>query len=453
MNVVHLGRSTSLLLCLAATSLSLADELPKDVVGSVRLFDADKEAIRKQAAVKIEFLAAKIESIREQAAADIDARRAKLLEELRVLENKHVRAGQLHEAQAIRDHIRQLQAEAEDAQPRPTATPTKKGFAAYLDQDGKRLAVWTRNGTLRFFDMKDEEFQGRQFRHRVDVFQLDLPGARLFAVGFTPDGKSLAVVEGTRGEIYLWDFLVERKAPPIMLRGVELEDGQLREANRDKYLCFAVSPDGRLLAGGLARSEKSKRRLQLWEATPGKALQECKRLLELAPQDAGVCWVAFTPDGNRLVSGSDDGTFCSWNVASGEEERRFQGARLVSDKHLPIALAQDGHTLAQALPDHSIQLWDVASGEKLHRLRGHSAEIRALSFFQADGKGLCSASDDGEMYYWDKARGHKTGLRECTDPETIVTSGNGRITVWNANDHHISHADSELGYSTGSDLR
>jgi choice-of-anchor C domain-containing protein len=56
------------------------------------------------------------------------------------------------------------------------------------------------------------------------------------------------------------------------------------------------------------------------------------------------------------------------------------------------------------------------------------------------------------MINWDRASGRKTGVREVTDPETIVTSANGRITAWNANDHHISFGDNEAGYSTGSDL-
>jgi WD40 repeat protein len=448
MNLHHLQTSMSLVLWMATTSLILADDLPDDAVDRVRSFEADKEAIRKQAALKIKFLEAKIESTREQAAVDINARRDKLLEELRALEDEHRKAGQFDDALAIRDHIRQLQAAAEGL----TASPAKRGLAAYLDHDGRRLAVWTGNGTLRFFELQDRDFRGRQFRTREEVLQLELPGAHLFAVGFSPDGESSAVVQGTRGEIYVWDFLAERKAPPIMLRGVGLEDGQLREANRGKYLCFAVSPDGKLLAGGVARLDKSNGKIQLWEATPGRALQECKRLKEAAPQDAGVCWLAFTPDGDRLVSGNDDGEFCLWNLASGEKENSFQGAPLVSDKHLPVALAQDGRTLAQAMPDHSIQLWDVISGQELHCLRGHTAEIRALSFCQADGKRLSSASNDGQMYYWDKASGGKNGVRECTDPETIVTSGNGKITVWNGNDHNISYEDHELGYSTGSDL-
>jgi choice-of-anchor C domain-containing protein len=421
-------------LLLASQTRIPGSQLPRDADKRIQEFEAEAAASQKKADAEIQVL------------------RGRLLAALQSLQDASSKAGKLDEALAIRGRIRQLTEATEYNQTTPRAATTKKGFAAFLDHEGRRLAVWTRDGALRFFNLVDVQQGGRQFRHRVDVLQLELPGARLFTCAFVPEGKSLAVVAGTRGEIYLWDFLAEGKAPPDTLRRAEQEEKGASEAGKNKYLCFAVSPDGKTLAGGLARSGESKRRLLLWEAARGKPLHQLRSLRQFASQEPGVCWVTFTADGKGLVSGSEDGTFCLWDVASGKEVSRFTGASLSPKRHLPIALAPDGHALAQALPNHTIQLWDVIAGKKLHLLRGHSAEIRALSYFLAEGKLLVSASKAGEMFYWDRASGHKIGQREVTDPETIVSSANGRITVWNANDHHISFGDNEARYATGSDL-
>jgi choice-of-anchor C domain-containing protein len=390
--------------------------------------------------------------IRKKADAEIRALRSKLLAELQALQDAASKAGKLDEALAIRGRIRQLAGATETTQTTPGATPTKMGFAAFIDHDGRRFAVWTRDGALRFFNLVDLQLGDREVRRRVDALQLELPGARLFTCAFVPEGKSLAVVADMKGEIYLWDFLAEGKAPPIRLRRAEQEEIGAIGAGKTRYLCFAVSPDGKTLAGGLARSSESKRKLHLWEAAPGKRLTQLRPLRQLALQEPGVCWVAFTTDGKSLVSGSEDGTFCLWDVTSGKELSRFKGSPLYPGRHLPLALAQDGRALAQALPDHTIQLWDVIDGKKLHLLRAHATEIRALSFVRAGGKGLVSVSKDGKMFDWDRASGSMTHPHEAGDPETIVSSGNGKITVWNANDHHISYRDNEVGYWTGSDL-
>jgi choice-of-anchor C domain-containing protein len=424
----------ALVLLLASQAHAPGAEPPSDAEKRIQEFEAEATAIQKKAD------------------AEIQALRDKLLAALQALQDASSKAGNLDEALAIRGRIPQLTAATEPTQTTPGATTTKRGFAVFVDHDGRHFAVWTRDGALRFFDLVDIEVGGMKFRHRVDALQLPLPGARLFTLGFVPGGKSLAVVAGTRGEIYLWDFLAEGKAPPIRLRRAGPEETGASEPGKDKYLCFAVSPDGKVLAGGLARSGAARQQLQLWEAAPGKPLNQLKLIRQFALQEPGVCWVTFTMDGKRLLSGSDDGTFCLWEVTAGKEVSRFKGAPLSPQRHLPIALAPDGCALAQALPDHTIQLWDVVAGKKLHLLRGHAAEVRALSFFHGEGKALASASKDGEMINWDRASGRKTGLQQVDDPETIASSANGRIMVWNANDHSISFGDNEAGYGTGSDL-
>ncbi|MDE2827370.1 MAG: hypothetical protein OXL40_08695 [Bacteroidota bacterium] len=69
--------------------------------------------------------------------------------------------------------------------------------------------------------------------------------------------------------------------------------------------------------------------------------------------------VVFSPDGTQLVSGSYDDTIRLWDVATGQEVRRFEGHR---DWVNSVVFSPDGAQLASGSDDDTIRLWDVATG-------------------------------------------------------------------------------------------
>ena len=72
--------------------------------------------------------------------------------------------------------------------------------------------------------------------------------------------------------------------------------------------------------------------------------------------------VAIAPDGQSLVSGSEDRTIRQWDLASGELLQEFAGHQ---DAVRTVALSPDGTTLASGSSDNTIKLWNVNSGELL----------------------------------------------------------------------------------------
>jgi RNA polymerase sigma factor (sigma-70 family) len=242
------------------------------------------------------------------------------------------------------------------------ATKIKGDASAFLSHNGKTVAQWSRDGTLRFIELVDSVHEGRPASRPVERRKFSLPAARLFTLAFVPDGKSLAVVAGKTGEIYLWDFLSAAQAPPLTAPQTEQRKSTEGGPGKDAYWCFAVSRDGRTLAGGLARSAGGTQKIRLWEASAGRQLSQWKSVRQLASQESGICWLAFAADGKKLASAGEDGSLCVWDVATGKELRRLKGSPVSPDAPLPIALAPDGRTLAQALPDQTIQSWDVDSG-------------------------------------------------------------------------------------------
>jgi WD40 repeat protein len=112
---------------------------------------------------------------------------------------------------------------------------------------------------------------------------------------------------------------------------------------------------------------------------------------------SGVYAVAFSPDGQRLVSGCQDGSVWFWNVAT--------GTATTSREHHPgsvrsVAISRDGKLAASAGDERVVRLWDPGTGQASRLLAGSGGSIRCLAF-SPDGKTLASAGTDQTIYLWD----------------------------------------------------
>ena len=78
--------------------------------------------------------------------------------------------------------------------------------------------------------------------------------------------------------------------------------------------------------------------------------------------------VAFSPDGERVLTGSADGTARLWDAATGKAL-----ATLVGHTHMVrgVAFSPDGTRVLTGSDDNTARLWDVATGKPLAILAGH----------------------------------------------------------------------------------
>ncbi len=181
---------------------------------------------------------------------------------------------------------------------------------------------------------------------------------------------------------------------------------------------IAFSPDGSKLA-----SASQDGTTKIWSASTGK------NLLELhGHKRGGGNSVAFHPDGNRLVTAGDDQTVRIW-AATGQE------LLTLSDHSQPVVdvvFSPDGKQVASASVDQTAIFWDAENGRKLFTLRGHT-DVVIHVFFSPDGQQLITASFDGTVKVWDVKSGKELlalpglGMAVSPDGTRLATSEDGSM--------------------------
>jgi eukaryotic-like serine/threonine-protein kinase len=204
----------------------------------------------------------------------------------------------------------------------------------------------------------------------------------------------------------------------------------------DAVLFVAFSPDGkRILSGSLDQTAK------VWDADTGRELFELKR----DDATAGLSGpVSFARDGKRVVTGDEEGRVRVWDTATGRELLAF---RSHSTAVTCAAFSPNGARLVTGGQDRTVKLWDAASGGNLPTLMGHSGLVSAAAF-SPDGLRIVACSDaissPGTAKVWELASdrepvtftGHTDGLfcaAFSPDGKRIVTGGRDHTArIWDA---------------------
>jgi WD40 repeat protein len=65
-----------------------------------------------------------------------------------------------------------------------------------------------------------------------------------------------------------------------------------------------------------------------------------------------------------------------------------------------LAFSPDGRRLVSSSDDKTIKVWDCTTGEHLLNLSGHTGPVTGVAF-SPDGKLLASGAGDGTVRIWD----------------------------------------------------
>jgi len=151
----------------------------------------------------------------------------------------------------------------------------------------------------------------------------------------------------------------------------------------------------------------------------------------------GVCCVAFSPDGKRVVSGSYDKTIRVWDVERGQMvSSPFEGHTAGIQC---VAFSPEGKRVVSGSHDHSIRIWDAETGKPMTRpCEGHTGGIWSVAF-SPNGKYIVSGSEDGTIRIWDAEtgsillqpfKGHTDGVSSVAfspDGKCVASGGNDNV--------------------------
>jgi WD40 repeat protein len=174
---------------------------------------------------------------------------------------------------------------------------------------------------------------------------------------------------------------------------------------------LAMSPTGRAIA--TACSDGS---VRLWDCTNGELIHTFRRslgLLGLGHRGA-VNAVAFTTDGDAIVSGGEDSQLIRWNLDN------YTGQKLLvpSWQIASVLIAPPGDTLAVGSGDGRIFLWSLAQ-ENAKTLVHHQDQVTALAVDMV-GNLLVSGGRDRTIRLWSLPSGRLT--RTLTAPKAPITA-------------------------------
>lgn len=162
----------------------------------------------------------------------------------------------------------------------------------------------------------------------------------------------------------------------------------------------------------------------------------------------GVTDVAWSPDGKRIISGSNDQTVQVWDVATGTRllRRSSSGGTSVlswSPDSTRIASASGGASVSGGpAGDKTVQVWNASTGQSIFTYRGHSGGVTDVAW-SPKGRQIASSSVDYTVQVWDATSGENNliyrtyswyVLTIAWSPDGIhIASGSpdGTVQMWN----------------------
>ncbi|MBI5184722.1 MAG: caspase family protein [Nitrospinae bacterium] len=233
--------------------------------------------------------------------------------------------------------------------------------------------------------VKKEEMRPSLAKIQAPILEIDAGGhkAVINDVIFTRDGKYLVSASDDK-TVLVWD--VETGEVVRAIRG------QIGEGDEGKIFAAALSPDNRVLAvGGYVKNNA----IRLIDFQTGQVV----RLLK--GHGNVINGLAFSSDGQRLISGSADFTARVWDVRSGETLHILKGH---TERIYAVAFSPDGKRVATGSLDHTLKLWDASTGALLATMKGHKNNVVSAAF-TPDGKTLLSGSWDKTIRLWNGENG------------------------------------------------
>ncbi len=301
------------------------------------------------------------------------------------------------------------------------------------------LAAGAQDGVVRVWELpkKLPTGVGRDFdiasQPAWTAHRLAGSGAPVIDVAFAPDGSRLFSVTGD-GKLWTWDLETYSVGSQLDLASAPLLDA---DWNAERTLLATLAKDGSVHVWDLAMRQEvqsidsaagsviaidadgarvasaSGPTILVWDVKTGEQVQKLEGYLE-EPEDPDswightkdVTALAFSPDGEILVSGGADSDLLQWNVETGKVTASSEGHW----SGVTSLLFDDlGSTLLTGSQDTKARTFRMPAGKGTAIFEGHLGTITAVAFGPTTGS-IFTAGADGTVRAWESANQYVTHL-------------------------------------------
>ncbi len=246
------------------------------------------------------------------------------------------------------------------------------------------------------------------------------------------DNKRIATFS-SEGVITIWDIQQNRA-----------NKWKLDKAASVRRASF--SPDGRILTFITTEGE-----LVFYNATGGGLLP-----INIAKYDI-VDSIAFSSDGQFLVTGLKKGDITLWDMETEKSVGTFSNEKLPIDR---LKFSSENDVLISISSDHQVVLWSLTSAKKLMDIQGFYPDYVSVAF-SPDSRFMATGSITGILKILDLENGASTGkwvgsessyinALDFSPDGTILASGgllDRQVSTWNVSDGTLLHK--MFGYKNG----
>ena len=242
------------------------------------------------------------------------------------------------------------------------------------------------------------------------------------------DDKTLASASDDQS-IRIWD------ANPgwILERTIGSQDDSTTIAHRVTAVDFSADSSQLLVAGGIPSRRGE---LHVFNTVDGS------RTFSLPQAHDDVIYAArFSPDGKRIASGGADKYLRTFDVASSQQIRRFEGH---TSYVLGVAWKRDGQLLASAGADNTVKVWNAETGDQQRTIETFRRHVTAVQFI-GETDNIVTSCGDKQMRIHNAANGGQVRIFNtptswlhtvgATPDNAVAAAGdaNGNVYLWNGN--------------------
>ena len=234
-------------------------------------------------------------------------------------------------------------------------------YSAAWSPDGSKIVSTAQDNKVRVWDSKTGALISTLSGHYNMVF----------SVSFSPDGQK--IVSWSSDATIVWSTETWEKL-----------------TTKSGFKVFSFSPTGTTGTKIVSGFDKYVVVTDFEQGT---------ELMRLQGHEGEVNSVSFSPDGSKIVSGSNDKTVRVWDSQTGAQLKNLTGH---TGEVNSVVFSPDGSHIVSGSSDKTVRVWDTQTGGLLTTLGGHSKGVLSVSF-SPNGTHIVSGSYDNTVRVWSRS--------------------------------------------------